>query len=111
MTDFVHLHLHTEYSLLDGATRISAIADKALALGQSAVAITDHGVVQAFPEAFETSRKEDIKVITNAVSNIFDLAIASLVNEDVEIAKRLLADTLTAVKTFQKSNKLTVEQQ
>ena len=45
MGEFVHLHLHTEYSLLDGATRISSIADKALALGQDAVAITDHGVM------------------------------------------------------------------
>ena len=45
MGEFVHLHLHTEYSLLDGATRISSIADKAISLGQDAVAITDHGVM------------------------------------------------------------------
>ena len=45
MGDFVHLHLHTEYSLLDGAARISRIADKAIAEGQRAVAITDHGVM------------------------------------------------------------------
>ena len=37
MGEFVHLHLHTEYSLLDGATRISSIADKALSLGQDEV--------------------------------------------------------------------------
>ena len=41
MGDFVHLHLHTEYSLLDGATKISDIADKAIREGQSAVAITE----------------------------------------------------------------------
>ena len=45
MSEFVHLHLHTEYSLLDGATKIASIADKAIAEGQTAVAITDHGVM------------------------------------------------------------------
>ena len=43
MTDFVHLHLHTEYSLLDGDCRIERLAQRCKELGQSAVAITDHG--------------------------------------------------------------------
>ncbi len=43
MTDFVHLHCHTQYSLLDGAAQIPAMMDKALADGQKAVALTDHG--------------------------------------------------------------------
>ena len=42
---FVHLHVHTEYSLLDGACRIDKIAEKAKALGQTALAVTDHGVM------------------------------------------------------------------
>ena len=41
---FVHLHVHTEYSLLDGACRISGMMDRVKELGQSAIAITDHGV-------------------------------------------------------------------
>ncbi|MDY3286209.1 MAG: DNA polymerase III subunit alpha [Eubacteriales bacterium] len=45
MTDFVHLHLHTEYSLLDGACRIADMMEYAKSLGQKAVAITDHGVM------------------------------------------------------------------
>ena len=48
---FVHLHVHTEYSLLDGACRIPLLVKRVKELGQSAVAITDHGVVQAFPDA------------------------------------------------------------
>ena len=45
MSGFVHLHLHTEYSLLDGACRINELIDTAVSqLGQPAVAITDHGV-------------------------------------------------------------------
>ena len=43
--DFVHLHLHTEYSLLDGACRIDRLMKHIKELGQSAVAITDHGVM------------------------------------------------------------------
>ncbi|MCQ2354322.1 MAG: DNA polymerase III subunit alpha [Clostridia bacterium] len=45
MSDFVHLHLHTEYSLLDGACRIKDIADRAAECGHKAVAITDHGAM------------------------------------------------------------------
>ena len=45
MKDFAHLHLHTEYSLLDGACRINTMMERVKELGQSAVAITDHGVM------------------------------------------------------------------
>ncbi len=45
MTGFVHLHVHTEYSLLDGACRIPALVRRAAALGQTALAITDHGAM------------------------------------------------------------------
>lgn len=60
---FVHLHLHSEYSLLDGACRISEIAVKAKGCGQNAVAITDHGVMYgAFP-FYEACIKEGVKPI------------------------------------------------
>ena len=42
---FVHLHLHTEFSLLDGFTRIDRLFDQVKAMGMDAVAITDHGVM------------------------------------------------------------------
>ena len=63
MGEFVHLHLHTEYSLLDGATKISSIADKALALGQDAVAITDHGVMYGAVEFYQSLKEKGIKPI------------------------------------------------
>ena len=63
MGDFVHLHLHTEYSLLDGATRISSIADKALSVGQSAVAITDHGVMYGAVEFYNSLKAKGVKPI------------------------------------------------
>jgi len=43
MQDFVHLHVHSEYSLLDGANRIKELPLRAKELGMSAIAITDHG--------------------------------------------------------------------
>lgn len=42
---FTHLHLHTEYSLLDGACRIEQLMDEVQRLGQTSVAVTDHGVM------------------------------------------------------------------
>ena len=63
MGEFVHLHLHTEYSLLDGATRISSIADKALSLGQDAVAITDHGVMYGAVEFYTALKEKGVKPI------------------------------------------------
>ena len=42
---FTHLHVHTEYSLLDGASRIKDLVSRAVELGMDSVAITDHGVM------------------------------------------------------------------
>ena len=63
MGEFVHLHLHTEYSLLDGATKISEIADKAIAEGQDAVAITDHGVMYGAVEFYNELKSKGVKPI------------------------------------------------
>ncbi len=63
MGSFVHLHLHTEYSLLDGAAKISEIANKAIADGQKAVAITDHGVMYGAVEFYDAMKSRGIKPI------------------------------------------------
>ncbi len=63
MRDFVHLHLHTEYSLLDGACRINEVVARAKALGQSALAITDHGVMYGVVDFYKACRREGIKPI------------------------------------------------
>ncbi len=60
---FVHLHLHSEYSLLDGASRIKEIPKIAKANGQTAVAITDHGVMYGAFAFFEACKAEGIKPI------------------------------------------------
>ncbi|MCD4788297.1 MAG: PHP domain-containing protein, partial [Desulfobacterales bacterium] len=50
---FVHLHVHTQYSLLDGAIRIDALLKRAIDFGMDSVAITDHGTMFGVLEFFE----------------------------------------------------------
>ena len=63
MGEFVHLHLHTEYSLLDGACRIAEIPERLLECSQDAVAITDHGNMYGVIEFYKTCKKAGIKPI------------------------------------------------
>lgn len=60
---FVHLHLHTEYSLLDGATKISELFDYIKELGQDAVAITEHGNMGAVIKKYDLAKKAGVKLI------------------------------------------------
>ncbi len=60
---FVHLHLHTEYSLLDGANKIKALAKRVKELGMNAVAMTDHGNMFGAIDFYTTMKKEGIKPI------------------------------------------------
>ena len=60
---FVHLHLHTEFSLLDGACRIQKLAHRVKELGQTAVAITDHGVMYGVVDFYKACKAEGIKPI------------------------------------------------
>ena len=62
-SDFVHLHLHTEYSLLDGACRINGLMKRLKDIGQTAVAITDHGNMYGAMEFCQTAEKNGIKAI------------------------------------------------
>ncbi len=61
--NFVHLHVHTEYSLLDGAGRISDLIDRAKKFGMPALAITDHGTMYGVPDFYKTAVKNGIKPI------------------------------------------------
>lgn len=62
-SDFVHLHVHTEYSMLDGLSRIPQLVEKAKALGQTALAITDHGGMYGALHFYNACKKNDIKPI------------------------------------------------
>ncbi|MBO7671091.1 MAG: PHP domain-containing protein, partial [Oscillospiraceae bacterium] len=60
---FVHLHVHTEYSLLDGFCRIDQVAKRARALGQSSIAVTDHGVMYGAVAFYRACMQEGVRPI------------------------------------------------
>src|SRR5713101_3865826 len=61
--DFVHLHLHTEYSLLDGGCRLDRLMEKAHELKMPALAITDHGVLYGAIDFYQAALAKGIKPI------------------------------------------------
>ena len=63
MPDFVHLHVHSEYSLLDGMSRIKDLPVRAKELGMKAIALTDHGVMYGAVDFYKECKKNDIKPI------------------------------------------------
>ena len=79
---FVHLHVHTEYSLLDGACRIDGIMDRVKELGQSAVAITDHGVMYGCIDFYKAAKAAGVKPIIGC---------------EVYVARRSMADRVHGI--------------
>ena len=63
MAEFTHLHLHTEYSLLDGACDVKKLVDRVAALGQKSVAMTDHGNIYGAVHFFNAAKEKGIKPI------------------------------------------------
>src|SRR5438270_306865 len=63
MSEFVHLHLHTDYSLLDGACGVPGLIKRVADIGQKAVAMTDHGNIYGTVEFVEEAQKKNIKPI------------------------------------------------
>ncbi len=63
MAEFTHLHLHTEYSLLDGACDLTKLMDRVAAVGQKSVAMTDHGNIYGAVHFFEAAKAKGIKPI------------------------------------------------
>ncbi len=63
MAEFIHLHVHSEYSLLDGLSRIKDLVQRARKLGMDALAITDHGVMYAVLDFYQKAVEQGIKPI------------------------------------------------
>ncbi|GHU56124.1 DNA-directed DNA polymerase [Clostridia bacterium] len=62
-SDFIHLHVHSEYSLLDGSAKIGDIVAKAKAMGMPAIALTDHGVMYGVIDFYKKAKAEGVKPI------------------------------------------------
>jgi DNA polymerase-3 subunit alpha len=71
-TEAVHLHVHSEYSLLDGACKIEALAARAAELGMPALGLTDHGVLNGAVEFYKACRKHQIKPIIGLEAYLVD---------------------------------------
>ncbi len=63
MAEFTHLHLHTDYSLLDGACDVDKLAERVAAIGQKSVAMTDHGNIYGAVHFFDAAKKRGLKPI------------------------------------------------
>ena len=63
MSQFAHLHLHSQYSLLDGVNKIPDVLQQAAEMGQPAIALTDHGNMHGAVEFYDAAKKADIKPI------------------------------------------------
>ena len=77
----VELHMHSKMSAMDGMTDVSKLIEKAAKWGHKAVAITDHGVVQAFPEAMAAADKTGIKVIYGMEGYLVDDMVSCVSGE------------------------------
>lgn len=84
----VELHLHTTMSQMDAVTSIGEYVAEAKRWGHKAIAVTDHAVAQAFPEAFHAGNKHDIKIIYGIEANVVDDGVPIAYQD----AHRLLAD-------------------
>ncbi|HCF89775.1 MAG TPA: hypothetical protein DER41_07450, partial [Firmicutes bacterium] len=60
---FVHLHNHSQFSLLDGAASLDQLIERAVQLGMPAIALTDHGVMHGFVKFYEKAKAAGIKPI------------------------------------------------
>ncbi|MBS4198992.1 PolC-type DNA polymerase III [Bacillus sp. FJAT-49732] len=78
----VELHLHSPMSQMDAVTSISSYVAQAKKWGHKAIAITDHAVVQSFPEAYSAGKKNDIKILYGLEANLIDDGVPIAYNSD-----------------------------
>ena len=88
--DFVHLHVHTMYSLLDGAIRLDALFDRAKAFGMHSVAITDHGTMFNTVEFYQKAHKAGIKPIIGCECYVAPRTIADKTSVDAKGLRHLV---------------------
>ena len=104
--DFVHLHVHSEYSLLDGMGRTAQLAKRTAELGQPALALTDHGVMHGAIEFARACKKEGVKPILGVEAYLTQFG-RPMSGRDSELDKEryhllLLAENLTGYRNLLK---------
>ena len=97
---FVHLHVHSEYSLLDGLSRIKGLVAQAKALGQPAIALTDHGVMYGTIEFYRAARAAGVKPIIGVEAYLSDGPMAERLQRRYHLL--LLAEDQTGYQNLLK---------
>jgi len=102
MTDFAHLHVHTQYSILDGAANIQSLVEKAKSLGMEALAITDHGNMFGVKEFHNIATKKGIKPIIGCEIYVAKRSIKEVTVKEDRSGDHLilLAKNLTGYKNL-----------
>ncbi|MCR4430553.1 MAG: PolC-type DNA polymerase III [Tepidanaerobacteraceae bacterium] len=101
----VELHLHTRYSAMDAVCSVKQVIEQVKSWGHRAVAFTDHGVIQSFPEVYEHARGSGIKPIYGVEAYIFDDEFPVMINPpDIKFAEAtfVVADIETTGLSFEK---------
>ena len=91
MSKFVHLHVHTQYSVLDGQAPVEALVDKAMADGMPALAITDHGNMFGIKEFFNYVSKKNSKT-KGAIKEAVTAAAEAEAAGDIALAQEKKAE-------------------
>lgn len=104
MSGFAHLHVHTQYSILDGASAISKLIDKAKALEMEAIAITDHGNMFGVKEFHNTATRKGIKPLIGCEIYVAKRSISDVSGKEDRSGDHLvlLAKNLTGYKNLVK---------
>ncbi|GBF11277.1 PolC-type DNA polymerase III [Tepidibacillus sp. HK-1] len=92
----IELHVHSTMSAMDGVASIKKIVEQAAKFGHKAIAITDHAVVQAFPEAYEAGQKYGVKIVYGVEANVIDDGVPIVHHEE---SRNLLEDTYVVFDT------------
>lgn len=102
MSGFAHLHVHTQYSILDGASNISHLIDKAKSLGMEAIAITDHGNMFGVKEFHNAAVKKGIKPVIGCEIYVAKRSISEVTGKEDRSGDHLilLAKNLTGYKNL-----------
>ena len=93
MSSFVHLHVHSYYSILDGMSSISGLVDHALENGMNAIALTDHGNMFGIKEFYNYTKKKNAKVKDKIKSLEKELAKDGLTDDEKQEFEKLIAQT------------------
>ncbi len=89
--NFVHLHVHTEYSMLDGAARVGDLMSEVKAQGMPAIAMTDHGNVFGAFDFYKAAKSADVKPIIGIEAYVAPESRDSLLLQSIPLSRLLRA--------------------